>query len=358
MRSSSADPAELRRFGEDDRAGIGGVRASSGTVEDGLARYRWACPEAPLSDSGLVEDLRAWAQRAIEQAEWVVRVADDFRLADLVAGSARPRTLDEAMVVLHVHRSTFDTAHETASAPGDRARQDGFVSVADLQAMAFDEGRPDALRDAARILLIIARHDEDLQAVFTRPSTWDRIGGLTHLGLDLAGLLPLVGNVADAANGLVFAVEGNWVDASISAAGALPGGQAATASRVGRFSLAARLPPAVSDVAARASRAVKGAGRVGEGYQLADGTRDGDWMKVLGTGVPLAGAIRDPAKRLMGMAGATRLAAEVASQSQRRADTRAARRAELRRRRAEATRRHDADADTGLRSPHATGPQR
>ena len=357
MRPSSAEPAELRRFGEDDLTGIGGVLSSSGTAEDGLARYRWACPEGPVGDAGLVEALRTWARAATELAEWVLAVADAFRVADLVAGTARPHTLDEAVVVLRAHRATFDTAHEMEGAEGGRrAAGDGFVSLADLRAMAFGKDQPEALADAARILLIMARHDEDVRPVFTRPSAWDRFGGLTHLALDLAGLLPLVGNVADVANGVIFALERKWVDASISAAGALPGGQASTASRVGRFSAAAGLGPGLRAAAGKASRATKGAGRVGEGYQVAEGTRDGDWTKVLGAGVPLAGAIRHPAKRVMGMAGATRLATEVGTQAERRARDETAERAERRRRRAEATMR--TDAGDAVPSPHASGPQR
>ena len=53
-----------------------------------------------------------------------------------------------------------------------------------------------------------------------------------HTGLDIAGTLPVVGNVADLANAGLYASEGDVVNAGISLAGALPGGQVATGARL------------------------------------------------------------------------------------------------------------------------------
>jgi hypothetical protein len=43
-----------------------------------------------------------------------------------------------------------------------------------------------------------------------------------HAVLDVAGLVPVVGEVADVANGIWYAAEGNYVDAALSFASAIP----------------------------------------------------------------------------------------------------------------------------------------
>lgn len=55
---------------------------------------------------------------------------------------------------------------------------------------------------------------------------------LTHNVLDVVGLIPVVGEVCDGANALIYAAEGDMVNAALSAAAMLPvGGQAATAAK-------------------------------------------------------------------------------------------------------------------------------
>ena len=55
---------------------------------------------------------------------------------------------------------------------------------------------------------------------------------LTHNVLDVVGLIPVVGEVCDGANALVYAAEGDMVNAALSTAAMLPvGGQAATAGK-------------------------------------------------------------------------------------------------------------------------------
>lgn len=43
-------------------------------------------------------------------------------------------------------------------------------------------------------------------------------GKLTHTALDIAALVPVIGEVADGANALFYLTEGNKVDAALSAA--------------------------------------------------------------------------------------------------------------------------------------------
>ncbi|CAL9412059.1 hypothetical protein SUDANB106_01689 [Streptomyces sp. enrichment culture] len=59
--------------------------------------------------------------------------------------------------------------------------------------------------------------------------SWSDIG---HATLDVVGMVPVVGEVADVANGLWYMAEGNYVDGALSMAAAIPGaGTAATAAK-------------------------------------------------------------------------------------------------------------------------------
>ena len=52
----------------------------------------------------------------------------------------------------------------------------------------------------------------------------------------MAGLVPVVGEVADVANGIWYAAEGNYVDAALSFASAIPlAGYAASAAKGARY---------------------------------------------------------------------------------------------------------------------------
>lgn len=62
------------------------------------------------------------------------------------------------------------------------------------------------------------------------------LSDIGHAALDVAGLVPVVGEVADVANGIWYAAEGNYVDAGLSFASAIPfAGYAATAAKATRY---------------------------------------------------------------------------------------------------------------------------
>lgn len=55
-----------------------------------------------------------------------------------------------------------------------------------------------------------------------------------HTALDGAGFIPVVGAVFDVANGVWYAVEGDWTNAGLSALGAIPGfGDIASGAKIG-----------------------------------------------------------------------------------------------------------------------------
>jgi hypothetical protein len=62
---------------------------------------------------------------------------------------------------------------------------------------------------------------------------WERWGSsAVHIGLDVVGLIPGVGEIADGANALIYLAEGDKVNAALSAAAMIPGaGMAATGAK-------------------------------------------------------------------------------------------------------------------------------
>lgn len=65
-------------------------------------------------------------------------------------------------------------------------------------------------------------------------SWWGSWGEAVHTGLDIVGLIPGVGEIADGANAVIYLAEGDKVNAAISAAAMIPGvGMAATGAKLG-----------------------------------------------------------------------------------------------------------------------------
>ncbi|MCC4586508.1 hypothetical protein LL962_05185 [Xanthomonas sp. NCPPB 1067] len=67
-------------------------------------------------------------------------------------------------------------------------------------------------------------------------SWWSRWGSdVVHTGLDVVGLIPGAGEIADGANALIYLAEGDKVNAAISAAAMIPGaGMASTGAKYGK----------------------------------------------------------------------------------------------------------------------------
>jgi hypothetical protein len=59
---------------------------------------------------------------------------------------------------------------------------------------------------------------------------WEAMQDIVHLGLDVIGLFPVVGEVADLANGVIYTIQGDGLNAALSYASAIPIAGWATAS--------------------------------------------------------------------------------------------------------------------------------
>ncbi|MGE6220668.1 hypothetical protein ACQKCH_12645 [Nubsella zeaxanthinifaciens] len=53
-------------------------------------------------------------------------------------------------------------------------------------------------------------------------ATWNVMGGTVHFALDIAGMVPFVGEAADLVNGAIYYIEGDKINAALSSAAAVP----------------------------------------------------------------------------------------------------------------------------------------
>ncbi len=92
-----------------------------------------------------------------------------------------------------------------------------------------------------------------------------------HLALDVVGLapVPVVGEVADSLNAILYLMEGDFVNAGISGVGILPGGQFATGARMTRMT--AKMVDEGLEAGGRTRAMVKLDRKANEGvYEFAD----------------------------------------------------------------------------------------
>jgi len=94
-----------------------------------------------------------------------------------------------------------------------------------------------------------------------------------HTALDVAGMVPVIGEAADLANAGWYAVEGDYKNAALSAAGAIPfAGNAATAAKWGSKAVdAASTVAKATDTASDVARVADG---VGDAAKVADAGAD------------------------------------------------------------------------------------
>ncbi|MEU1893675.1 DNRLRE domain-containing protein [Streptomyces pristinaespiralis] len=97
------------------------------------------------------------------------------------------------------------------------------------------------------------------------------LSDIGHAALDVVGLIPVVGEVADVANGIWYAAEGNYVDAALSMSSAIPlVGYGASAVKAGRYAKKGM------DALDSANDARKTTDRAGDAADAGNGTRKAD----------------------------------------------------------------------------------
>ncbi|MFF3350618.1 DNRLRE domain-containing protein [Streptomyces sp. NPDC002779] len=97
------------------------------------------------------------------------------------------------------------------------------------------------------------------------------LSDIGHAALDVVGMVPVVGEVADVANGIWYAAEGNYADAALSLASAIPlVGYGATAVKAGKYAAKG------SEAADTANDARKTADNAGDAVDTANDARKAD----------------------------------------------------------------------------------
>lgn len=221
--TSSADPQALFHYADTATQINGDLEHEAQVLGTVLDRFAATCTEYRFGvGSHLADDLRAYVQQIRPLDEWVWQVGIDFQHAD------------------------------------QRGEVDNAPPPAQQKPSLWDR-----MTDRAGDLVDQAKEFED------------RFGDTIHGVLDVAGMIPVVGEVADGLNAAYYLAEGDYKNAAISAAGMLPGGQAATGAR-----LAVKVAGAAAGAgaaAAAARRAARHADDVVDGAQGAN--RAGDIAK-------------------------------------------------------------------------------
>lgn len=176
---------------------------------------------------------------AIKQKEWGANVAG-FRRMEAESWTVVERSpFDEAQFSLDQIRDVLDTARQDkdeGKGIGYGGEIDNVWSTNDLKAII--DNRHGYYTDEqvahAETVLRMAESSSDAQAALGITQSgggwsWSAVG---HITLDVFGMVPVVGNVADGINAAWYAAEGEWLDAALSSVALIPGaGQAVTLAK-------------------------------------------------------------------------------------------------------------------------------
>jgi RHS repeat-associated protein len=143
------------------------------------------------------------------------------------------------------------------------------------------------------------------------------LSDLGHAALDVAGMVPVVGAVADVANGCWYAAEGDYLDAGLSFAGAIP---------------------VIGDAAISARYAIKGAKYATEGIEAA---------RALKNGAHVAEGVKDAVHGGEAAAGAAKSGKNASKAGEEAAQERAAQQAAARRQAAQRQAQRESQAEAG-----------
>jgi hypothetical protein len=140
---------------------------------------------------GVIDDARSLVSRVQDLAGSCTGVGGDVSLA--------------WTYIDHARTGLFDLQHDVAGRAQMIARSEGHPEIADAVGEAL---KP--------------------------PEKHGGVMGWIHIGLDVAGFIPVVGDAADGLNALIYIGEGDWANAAISGVAVIPFvGSAATAGRLG-----------------------------------------------------------------------------------------------------------------------------
>ncbi len=227
----------------------------------GLARELSAARKACRHQVVLAREAKERGDRARAAATQAAARAVAARAAAVAAAGAATAAEVAGLPSTAQRSAQAQSADAAAAADGDVSRHTSEARIADEaleKARTTAQERADdyeaSARRVAKVLSGIAGQAPTVTAVNGHPvavvnrhgrspdlvevnEAPDRPGGispLVHGGLDLLGLVPGVGELADGANALIYTAEGDGVNAAISAAAMVPIlGAGATAGKLG-----------------------------------------------------------------------------------------------------------------------------
>ena len=213
-----------------DDPGVGVIDAllASGLTEtQALSAKRAIAGGADFTEAVEAETQREWADnmaafRRIEAEAWAPHSPVD----------QAQHSLDQIRVVLDTARQDSDDGDGI----GYGGEQDGIWSTNDLKAVIENEHGfyTRAQVDHATTVLVMAESSpeaRELLGITESDGGWS-FSDIGHLTLDVVGMVPVVGNAADAANATWYASEGDYLNAALSSLGMIPAiGQAVIASK-------------------------------------------------------------------------------------------------------------------------------
>jgi hypothetical protein len=131
---------------------------------------------------------------------------------------------------------------------------------------------------------------------------WNIMSGQIHFALDIAGLVPVIGEVADLANGGIYYLEGNKLDAALSVGSAIPvWGWVSTGGKWVKVAISAKpIGHAISGIAFKAVKTTKGTFRF---IKIAANTFSHSALRALKAVKPADNTLTNLSRQLIDQAG-------------------------------------------------------
>jgi hypothetical protein len=196
-------------------------QSKDGSVASERSNFRLRMPNLP-SPSDAVNAVRREAREAGSAVRRTTRDAASTvrREAREASSAVRRTTRDAANTVRREAREASSAVRRTTRDAASTVRREAREAGSAVAQTSREVGR-------------------ETQEAWRDTSDWTRrnygtISEVGHTALDVAGMIPVVGAVADGVNAAWYLAEGDYANAALSGVGMIPGlGDAATATRLG-----------------------------------------------------------------------------------------------------------------------------
>jgi hypothetical protein len=218
------------------------------TTRDAANTVRREAREAGSAVRRTTRDAANTVRREAREAGSAVRrttrdAANTVRREAREAGSAvRRTTRDAASTVRREAREASSAVRRTTRDAANTVRREAREASSAVRRTTRDAAstvRREAREAGSAVAQTSREVGRETQEAWRDTSDWTRrnygtISEVGHTALDVAGMIPVVGAVADGVNAAWYLAEGDYANAALSGVGMIPGlGDAATATRLG-----------------------------------------------------------------------------------------------------------------------------